>query len=597
MPSRRTSVSEPNPHPESPGRGRRGRLRGPPCLSGQSSGRCWPSSGACWSSGLPESDAAAGVAGVVGPAGTVVGHRRPRRPCRVPWSSGVLGCRPACTADHHVPATATRGGQASRCPFASLLPPSSGTDDTTPHEAQNSRRAATEVAATTPRPALSHVQGPPRLVAHPDHHEWRERSCSSTTRKPALDARGGPAPLGLRGPRRATRAGRRSAPWAVEPDLVVLDVMLPDLDGFEVCRRWRQEGSRTPVVFLTARDATEDKVRGLTHGGDDYLVKPFSLEELVARIQAVLRRTGAARNGDGAVLQLRRPRARRRRPPRDPGRRGGRPVADRVQPAALPARQPGPGRVARPRSSTTSGSTTSAATAAWSRPTSATCAARSTPREPRLIHTIRGVGYTLRERLEVSLARPAARSASAAGAPLVLVVGGASAITRARPSRLPASTRSTQQLPDDGPATSGPTPAADRATTASARTTSACVDGRRPSHVVRSPDVRGPGHDAADCRHRRRPGPGGGRRRRRSRQIVHASGRPTTGERYRGAGRRRRPATGSVTVVAALARPTSTPPSAGWSRVEVIATAVVLGHPRARGVLGAAPRRAAAQAT
>jgi two-component system OmpR family response regulator len=83
----------------------------------------------------------------------------------------------------------------------------------------------------------------------------------------------------------------------VDPDLVVLDVMLPDLDGFEVCRRWRQENRRTPVVFLTARDATEDTVRGLTTGGDDYLVKPFSLQELVARIQAVLRRTGAARNG------------------------------------------------------------------------------------------------------------------------------------------------------------------------------------------------------------------------------------------------------------------------------------------------------------
>jgi two-component system, OmpR family, response regulator len=81
----------------------------------------------------------------------------------------------------------------------------------------------------------------------------------------------------------------------VEPDLVVLDVMLPDLDGFEVCRRWRQEGRRTPVVFLTARDGTEDKVRGLTTGGDDYLVKPFSLEELVARIRAVLRRTGGGR--------------------------------------------------------------------------------------------------------------------------------------------------------------------------------------------------------------------------------------------------------------------------------------------------------------
>ena len=78
----------------------------------------------------------------------------------------------------------------------------------------------------------------------------------------------------------------------VDPDLIVLDVMLPDLDGFDVCKRLRQGGDRTPVLFLTARDATEDKVRGLTQGGDDYLVKPFALDELVARITAVLRRAG-----------------------------------------------------------------------------------------------------------------------------------------------------------------------------------------------------------------------------------------------------------------------------------------------------------------
>ncbi|MFX0591823.1 response regulator transcription factor [Melissospora conviva] len=75
------------------------------------------------------------------------------------------------------------------------------------------------------------------------------------------------------------------------PDLVVLDVMLPDLDGFEVIRLLREGGTRTPVVFLTARDATDDKIRGLTLGGDDYVTKPFSLEELTARIRAVLRRT------------------------------------------------------------------------------------------------------------------------------------------------------------------------------------------------------------------------------------------------------------------------------------------------------------------
>jgi two-component system OmpR family response regulator len=76
------------------------------------------------------------------------------------------------------------------------------------------------------------------------------------------------------------------------PDVVVLDVMMPDLDGFEVCRRIRNDGSQVPVLFLTARDAIDDKVRGLTLGGDDYLVKPFSLEELVARVEALLRRSG-----------------------------------------------------------------------------------------------------------------------------------------------------------------------------------------------------------------------------------------------------------------------------------------------------------------
>jgi two-component system OmpR family response regulator len=75
-------------------------------------------------------------------------------------------------------------------------------------------------------------------------------------------------------------------------DLVVLDVMLPDVDGFEVCRQLRAAGNQVPIVFLTARDAVEDRLRGLTIGGDDYLAKPFSVEELVARVRVILRRTG-----------------------------------------------------------------------------------------------------------------------------------------------------------------------------------------------------------------------------------------------------------------------------------------------------------------
>lgn len=83
----------------------------------------------------------------------------------------------------------------------------------------------------------------------------------------------------------------RSAP----PDLVVLDVNLPDVDGFEVCRRMRRDGIQVPVVFLTARDDFSDLRTGFSHGGDDYLTKPFSLEELALRIDAVLRRTTATR--------------------------------------------------------------------------------------------------------------------------------------------------------------------------------------------------------------------------------------------------------------------------------------------------------------
>jgi two-component system OmpR family response regulator len=85
------------------------------------------------------------------------------------------------------------------------------------------------------------------------------------------------------------------------PDLVVLDVMLPDLDGFELCRRLRAEGDDVPVIFLTARDAPADTVHGLTLGGDDYVTKPFSVEALVARARAVLRR-GSRGGTDPAVV-------------------------------------------------------------------------------------------------------------------------------------------------------------------------------------------------------------------------------------------------------------------------------------------------------
>jgi two-component system OmpR family response regulator len=85
------------------------------------------------------------------------------------------------------------------------------------------------------------------------------------------------------------------------PDLAVLDVMLPDMDGFTVTRKLRASGRLFPVLFLTAKDDTEDKVTGLTVGGDDYVTKPFSLDEVVARIRAVLRRTAAHEEEDSRL--------------------------------------------------------------------------------------------------------------------------------------------------------------------------------------------------------------------------------------------------------------------------------------------------------
>jgi len=86
------------------------------------------------------------------------------------------------------------------------------------------------------------------------------------------------------------------------PDVILLDVMLPDLDGFEVCAKLRESGIFSPVLFLTARDSVEDKIRGLAIGGDDYVTKPFDLNEVVARIQALLRRSGCP-GGSGRRLR------------------------------------------------------------------------------------------------------------------------------------------------------------------------------------------------------------------------------------------------------------------------------------------------------
>jgi two-component system OmpR family response regulator len=97
----------------------------------------------------------------------------------------------------------------------------------------------------------------------------------------------------------AVRAARE-----FQPDAVALDMMLPDFDGMEVLRRMRADNPNVPVLFLTARDAVEDRVAGLTAGGDDYVTKPFSLEEVVARLRALMRRTAIMNEGSDSVLAV-----------------------------------------------------------------------------------------------------------------------------------------------------------------------------------------------------------------------------------------------------------------------------------------------------
>ena len=173
----------------------------------------------------------------------------------------------------------------------------------------------------------------------------------------------------------AVRQGRE-----FRPDVVVLDVMLPDIDGFEVLRRLRADSPDVPVLFLTARDAVEDRVAGITAGGDDYVTKPFSLEEVVARLRGLLRRAAVAtarprRRGAGR----RRPDPRRGQPRGHPRRRAGRAHRHRVRAPALPDAQPAPGAVEGPDPRPRAGTTTSAGSRTSSSSTSPTCARRSTP--------------------------------------------------------------------------------------------------------------------------------------------------------------------------------------------------------------------------
>ena len=202
---------------------------------------------------------------------------------------------------------------------------------------------------------------------------------------------------GARPPRAA--APRSRSPATSAPDLVVLDVMLPDLDGFEVLP---PPGRRPRPAAGAVPDRPRQRPRTASTGSRWAPTTTWASRSAWRswwRACAPCCAAPARRRTSATGAALRGPGARRGRPRGAPRRTADRADADRVQPAALPAGQRRPGASPRPRSSTTSGATTSAATPAWSRPTSATCARRSTrATAPPLIHTVRGFGYAIRVR-------------------------------------------------------------------------------------------------------------------------------------------------------------------------------------------------------
>jgi two-component system OmpR family response regulator len=148
-------------------------------------------------------------------------------------------------------------------------------------------------AASQPRSLLTRPDGSPVRVLVVDDEDTLSDLLSMALRYEGWDVRTAGDGAG------AVRQARE-----FRPDAVVLDVMLPDVDGLEVLRRLRADLNDVPVLFLTARDAVEDRIAGLTAGGDDYVTKPFSLEEVVARLRALMRRVGMSTVRDDALLTV-----------------------------------------------------------------------------------------------------------------------------------------------------------------------------------------------------------------------------------------------------------------------------------------------------
>ncbi|MGV9768610.1 response regulator transcription factor [Microbacterium sp. NPDC003461] len=146
---------------------------------------------------------------------------------------------------------------------------------------------------TTPQPALTRADGSPVRVLVVDDEQMLTDLLSMALKMEGWDVRAASSGFD------ALQAARE-----FEPDAIVLDIMMPDLDGLAVMQRLRQAGDDVPILFLTAKDAVADRVAGLTAGGDDYVTKPFSLEEVVARLRALMRRAGVQTADAEPILRV-----------------------------------------------------------------------------------------------------------------------------------------------------------------------------------------------------------------------------------------------------------------------------------------------------
>ena len=261
---------------------------------------------------------------------------------------------------------------------------------------------------------------------------------AAAARDPDPEPAGGGLPAST-----ATPSGEEAVRLAatVPYDAIVLDVRLPDVDGFEVCRQVRAAGSWSPILMLTARDAVDDRVRGLDVGADDYLTKPFEFPELFARVRALVRRDAHAAAGDARRRRARARPGHAHRAERTASRSTSRRRSSRCSSTscATPARRCRASRLIEHVWDYTYRATRTSSTS-----TSAACARRSTARSSEAsLETVRGVGYRLSEEPPAAASSLRVRLTLAFAAGMAVVLAGVAVVRLRQPAQPTCGRRST----------------------------------------------------------------------------------------------------------------------------------------------------------